>query len=236
MLNAEADDVVPNPKIPLTLARDKNWLVIESPVLPKGAIRINYLEAYCRPGSTDADWHDTTVGHTTELVSLSDDRRELRLKCCVQDGVIVEHLIRSGEGEVTFELTATNPTNVPSNVHWAQPCIRLGDFTGFPDQGGDLDDYLPKCFVFLDGRLTRLSDVRPWAKEARYVPGQVWSPRGVPRTDVNPRPLSPLVPSHGLIGCFSGDEKLMFAVAFEPYQELFQGVARCSQPTSASAA
>jgi hypothetical protein len=49
----------------------------------------------------------------------------------------------------------------------------------------------------------------------------------VPRADVNPRPLSKLVPSNGLIGCFSGDEKLIFATAWEPYQELFQGVARC---------
>ena len=30
-----------------------------------------------------------------------------------------------------------------------------------------------------------------------------------------------------MIGCFSGDEKLVFATAWEPYQELFQGVARC---------
>jgi hypothetical protein len=36
-----------------------------------------------------------------------------------------------------------------------------------------------------------------------------------------------LVPSNGLIGCFSQDEKLIFATAWEPYQELFQGVARC---------
>ena len=35
------------------------------------------------------------------------------------------------------------------------------------------------------------------------------------------------MPSNGLIGCFSGDEKLIFATAWEPYQELFQGVARC---------
>ena len=43
----------------------------------------------------------------------------------------------------------------------------------------------------------------------------------------NPRPLSPLVPSNGLIGCFSADEKLVFATVWEPYQELFQGVGRC---------
>ncbi len=52
----------------LTLARDKNWLVIQGPHLPKGEIRINYLEAYCRTNSTTADWHDTTIGHTTELI------------------------------------------------------------------------------------------------------------------------------------------------------------------------
>ena len=44
---------------------------------------------------------------------------------------------------------------------------------------------------------------------------------------LNTRPLSPLVPGNGLIGCFSGDEKLIFATAWEPYQELFQGVAVC---------
>jgi hypothetical protein len=30
-----------------------------------------------------------------------------------------------------------------------------------------------------------------------------------------------------LIGCFRGDDRLILAVAFEPYQELFQGVIRC---------
>ena len=49
----------------------------------------------------------------------------------------------------------------------------------------------------------------------------------MPRSDLNPRPLSKLAPDNGLIGCFSGDEKLIFATAWEPYQELFQGVARC---------
>jgi hypothetical protein len=39
--------------------------------------------------------------------------------------------------------------------------------------------------------------------------------------------LSELVPSNGLIGCFSEDESMIFATAFEPYQELFQGVIVC---------
>ncbi len=211
----------------LTLARDKNWLVIQGAHLPKGEIRINYLEAYCRTNSTTADWHDTTIGHTTELVSFSEDKKTMKLRCTVKDGVIVDHLITASTDEVTFAISAHNPTAQVSGAHWAQPCIRLGDFTGYDNKGKDLDDYLPKCFVFLDGKLARMSDIRPWAKEARYIPGQVWCPKDVPRTDVNPRPLSSLVPSNGLIGCFSGDEKLIFAVTFEPYQELFQGVARC---------
>jgi hypothetical protein len=211
----------------LILAREENWLIIRGAPAPKGEIRINYLEAYCRAHSTDADWHDTTIGHTTELVSLSEDRRTMKLRCTVSDGVIVDHLITAGPDEVAFALTAHNPTPHQSEVHWAQPCIRLGGFTGFDDSGPNIDDYLPKCFLFLRGKLVRMPDIRPWSREARYTPGQVWVPQGVPRSDVNPRPLSPLVPDNGLIGCFSADESHLFAVAFEPHQELFQGVARC---------
>ena len=35
------------------------------------------------------------------------------------------------------------------------------------------------------------------------------------------------MPSNGLIGCYSADGSMIFATAFEPYQELFQGVIRC---------
>jgi hypothetical protein len=44
----------------------------------------------------------------------------------------------------------------------------------------------------------------------------------VSRREVNPRPLNADVPSNGLIGCFSADEKMILATASEPYQELFQ--------------
>jgi hypothetical protein len=85
---------------------------------------------------------------------------------------------------------------------------------------------LPLCFLFLDGRPSRLP-TKPWATRARYIPGQVWCPSTVDRNDVNPRPLSPLVPSNGLIGCFSADGSKILATAWEPYQELFQGVIVC---------
>ena len=212
----------------LTLARDKNWLVVRGPHLPGGEIRTNYLEAYCRAGSTDADWKThTTIPHTSEVLSLSDDARTLRLRDTLADGVTVEHTIVAGDDEVDFQLTAHNPTAKASEAHWAQPCVRLGAFTGFTAEGiPSPEDYLPKCFLFLDGKLTRMPTPQ-WATQARYIPGQVWCPQHVPRTDVNPRPLSPLVPSNGLIGCYSGDEKWIWATAWEPYQELFQGVARC---------
>jgi len=215
--------------VPLTLARDGHWLVIKGERLPAGEIRINYLEAYCRAGSTAADWlAHTVIPHKNELVSLSDDGKVLQLRDTLEDGVTVEHTITAGDETVTFELVAHNPTDTASEAHWAQPCVRLGAFTGFDadHSRGNLDDYLPKCFLFLDGKLARMP-TPGWAKKARYTPGQVWCPVGVPRTDVNPRPLSQDVPSNGLIGCFSGDESLIFATVWEPYQELFQGVGRC---------
>lgn len=213
----------------LTLAHEPpHALVIRAPHLPGGLIRINYLEAYCRAGSTDADWvRHTVIPHRQDVLSLSEDRQTLALRDVLSDGVTVEHTITAKSDEVDFLLVAHNPGAVRSEAHWAQPCVRLAEFTGYDPQGKDLDDYLPKAFIFLNGRLTRMSDIRPWAKRARYVPGQVWCPKGVPRTDVNPRPLSPLVPECGLIGAFSGDGKWLFATAWEPYQELFQGVIRC---------
>ena len=211
----------------LTLSRTNHWLIIHGAHLP-GEIRINYLEAYCRAGSTDADWvKHTVIPHTNELVSLSADAKTLRLRDTLADGVTVEHLITASADEVDFRLTAYNPGPRRSEAHWAQPCVRLSAFMGFDEKtAGNATDYLPRCFLFLDGKLTRLP-TRDWATQARYVPGQVWCPVNVPRTDVNPRPLGSLVPDNGLIGAFSADEKMIFATAWEPYQELFQGVARC---------
>ncbi len=211
----------------LTLDRTNNWLVIRGAHLPGGEIRINYLEACCRAGSTAADWNaHTVIPHRTELVSRSADGRILKLRCTLADGVTVDHTITAGADEVDFRLTAHNPGPTRSEAHWAQACPRLAAFTGFDGNGPSLDDYLPKCFLCLDGRLQRMP-VSDWAVKARYTPGQVWCPAHVPRTDVNPRPLHPRVPDNGLIGCFSGDERWIWATAWEPYQELFQGIIRC---------
>jgi hypothetical protein len=211
----------------LTIHWEKNYLTIRGD-FPGDELKILYLEAYCRPGSTDRDWHETVIPHTAELVETSRDGRQIRLRDKLADGVIVEHTLSAGPDEVDFRLVAHNPTDKPSEAHWAQPCIRVDKFTGTTnaDARALVPEYARKCFLFLNGKLTRMP-TEPWADKARYVPGQVYCPRGVDRNDVNPRPLSSLVPSSGLCGCFSGDEKQIMAVAWEPYQEIFQGVITC---------
>ena len=212
----------------LTLSREKNMLYIHGDHIPGGKIPINYLEAYCRANSTDADWgKHTVVKHETQTLSLNKDQTVLKLKCTVADGVTVQHTITAKGDEVDFQLVAHNPTDRRSEVHWAQPCIRVGEFAGLgASTTDDKYAYIKKSFVFLDGK-PAFMPTRNWATKARYVPGQVWCPQNVPRTDVNPRPLNSEVPSNGLIGCYSGDGEWIFATAFEPYQELFQGVIRC---------
>ena len=210
----------------LSLDWKDNILTIKGD-FPGGEMKIWYLEAYCRPGSTDRDWTKTVIQHHTELVSQSDDRTRLHLRCTVSDGVIVDHKIFTTLDGVTFSITAHNPTKKESNIHWAQPCIRVGEFTGTgAATTADKYAYLEKSFLFLDGEQSFMPTKR-WALKARYEPGQVWCPKEVDRDDVNPRPLSPLVPSNGLIGCVSEDGTHLMAVAFEPWQELFQGVIRC---------
>ncbi|GIW97680.1 MAG: hypothetical protein KatS3mg111_1013 [Pirellulaceae bacterium] len=206
----------------LRIGWQQNFLHIEGERIPGGRIDIHYLEAYCRDGSSHADWvQHTVVGHRTQLVEASADGTFLKLHCQVRDGLQVTHEIRSGWDCVTFDILAENPTDRRSEVHWAQPCMRVDRFTG-----RNQNTYLEKSFIFVNGRLQRLP-CEPWATTARYTPGQVWRPQHVPPTDVNPRPLSPIHPSHGLIGCFSHDESMVLAIAFEPWQELFQGVIVC---------
>lgn len=209
----------------LTVSWKDNYLSIGGGQIPGGELKVWYLEAYCRDGSTDRDWRETVIPHQTRLVEADPEGKWLRLRCSVSDGVIVDHEIRAGRDEVEFRLTATNPTSTASRAHWAQPCIRVANFVGVAEKNSS-EEYLPKCFIFVDGKLTRLPS-QPWATKARYTPGQVWCPKQVDRNDVNPRPLSSIVPSNGLIGVFSKDEKMIMATAWEPYQELFQGVIVC---------
>ena len=108
-----------------------NWLTMHGRELPGGQLTIHYLEAYCRPNSQTTDWVEhTVIGHRTELISATPDGRQIHLRCQLRDGVTVDHQITAGEDEVDFQIVAHNPTAEPSQAHWAQPCIRVGEFTG----------------------------------------------------------------------------------------------------------
>jgi hypothetical protein len=206
--------------------RSSTWLTIHGAHLP-APIVVHYLEAYVRANSTDRNWGESVIGHQTKLLSIRGDRKQIKLRDTLADGVVLEHTITAGRDEVDFRIEAHNPTSRASEAHWAQPCVRIGDFCGHGQSVTKNNyAYLASSFIFLDGKLARMP-TQPWATEALYQPGQVWCPPSVPRTDVNPRPLSSLVPGNGLIGCFSGDGKTIWATAWEPYQELFQGVIRC---------
>jgi hypothetical protein len=211
----------------LAISWERNFLTVRGD-FPGGELRTLYLEAYCRPGSTDREWRETVIPHTAEKLEATSDGKLIKLRDKLADGVVVEHTIAAGSDEVDFRLVAHNPTDKPSEAHWAQPCIRVDKFTGTTntDARALVPMYARKCFLFLDGQLHRLP-TEPWADKARYVPGQVYAAKGVDRNDINPRPLSTLTPSSGLCGCFSADEKQIMAVAWEPYQEIFQGVIAC---------
>lgn len=209
----------------LSIAWKDNILSVQGGRLPVDHVTVNYLEAFCRASSHDRDWTDTVIPHETVLLSANHDNTRLRLKSTLADGTVVSHRLVATEDEVRFDLTAHNPGDRESDVHWGQPCLRVGAFTGL-DDCADRYEYIKRCFIFVDGQLRRMP-LPNWSTVARYTPGQVWCPRTVPRTDVNPRPLSSVVPSNGLIGCFSADESMILGTAWTPYQELFQGVLQC---------
>jgi hypothetical protein len=203
------------------LAWDRDILTIRAAGLPGEEVRVRYLEAYCRAGSTDRDWGETVIPHQARLAAAAADGTSLTIEDTLADGLRVEHRLTADADSVRFDLTAHNPTERRSEAHWAQPCVQVDRFTGRGQE-----DYVGQCFLLLDGRPARLP-THPWATRARYEPGQVYRPPHVDPQDVNPRPVSALHPSQSLIGCVSADGRWVLATAWEPFQELFQGVAVC---------
>ncbi|HPD30643.1 MAG TPA: hypothetical protein PLL20_11655 [Phycisphaerae bacterium] len=200
---------------------ERDILTIRSDRLPGGKIETWYLEAFCRRGSTDRDWSQTTIPFESQLVAADPDGRWVKLRHIVDGKVVIDHEIRAGYDEVDIHMTITNQSNEFVDLDWAQPCVRVGDFTGRGQ-----DDYFQKCFIFTDQGLTRMDQTHRETK-ARYTPGQVYVPGGVDLNDVNPRPLSRTRPVNGLVGCFSADEKMILAMAWDHVQELFQGIIVC---------
>jgi hypothetical protein len=204
----------------LKLNWEKGMLRITG-AFPGENLDIWYLEAFCRSGSTHRDWNKTTIPQKSELVSADADGKRLLLRTKVEPSVTVEHEIKAGADEVTFNLKLTNSGTESVDAQWFQPCMRVDRFTGLKQ-----NDYHKRCFIFTKDELKRLDEL-PRAEEAIYKGGQVYVPEGIPIEDVNPRPISSIKPANGLIGCFSADDKWLLATAWDNTQELFQGVIVC---------
>jgi hypothetical protein len=207
---------------PLKLSWTNNMLTISAPWFPGEKIDVWHMEAFCRPGSTKRDWHDTVIPHKTTLVSANSKGDLLKLRTMIEPGVECLHEIRSTSDEVTFTYKLRNFGLSEVDMEWFQPgCIRVGKFTGL-----DQSNYIQRSFIFTDKGLTFL-DKMPRAEEAVYRGGQVYVPAGINLKDVNPRPISSVKPANGLIGCVSGDNKYLLATASDATHELFQGVIVC---------
>lgn len=204
---------------PLQLSWTNNMLRVSGNEMPGGYIETWYLEAFCRSGSTHQKWDDTTIPHNTRIIEAAPQK--IRLRTQVEPTVVIDHLITAKRDEVDFQVTARNEGTEFVDVQWFQPCTRVDRFTGLKQS-----NYIEKSFIFSHDGLQLLSKL-PRTEEAIYRGGQVYVPDGVPLKDVNPRPISTIKPMNALIGCFSADDKKLFATAWDQTQELFQGVIVC---------
>jgi hypothetical protein len=205
----------------LKLSWHKNILKITGEQLPGGTIEVCWLEAFCRRGSTRRPWDKTTIPHTTEILSADHNGQSLRLRSNLQPSVEVLQELRVVKEGIKLDIKVKNSGNEPVDLEWFEPCIRVDRFTG-----RNQTNYLESCFIFTERGLTTL-DQLPRNEEALYHGGQVYVPKEINHDDVNPRPISPVTPANGLIGCFSEDNRYLLATAWDQTQHLFQGVIVC---------
>ena len=206
----------------LRVAWTNNMLTISGKNIPGGSLEVLYLEAFCRSGSVNRDWRETTLPHKTTLVKSDPQGRRLRLLTKVEPDVEVTHDVTAGADEVTFDFRLQNRGKSAVDLNWFQPaCIRVDRFTGLAQS-----NYITKSFVFTERGLTPMNRTER-REDALYRGGQVYVPAGISLHDVNPRPISPDVPVNGLIGCFSKDGRWILATAWDRTHELFQGVYTC---------
>ena len=206
----------------LTISWTNNLLTVSGPHLPGQTLDIWYLEAFCRRGSTQREWRQTTLPHTTTLLAADPAGRSLRFRTLVEPDVEVRHEIRAGADELDFRFDFTNHSARAVDLEWFQPaCIRLERFTGCAQS-----NYTARSFIFTDRGLIPLDRTKR-REDALYRGGQVYVPRGINLDDVNPRPICEDRPVNGLIGCFSADGQFLLATASDQTQEVFEGVYVC---------
>jgi hypothetical protein len=88
-----------------------NVLCIQGERLRVAQINVTYLEAFCRAESHDREWNETVIPHETILLAEEDGGTRLRMESKISDGTTVSHVLTAGKDEITFDLTAHNPTD-----------------------------------------------------------------------------------------------------------------------------
>ena len=189
--------------------------------------KVHYIETFLRSGSSNQEWLKSMMWSKTTLIDKAEDGSWLHLqselsKLESDTPVVLEHHITAGTDEVTFLVTAHNPSNKFVDIQFAHVCIRIAGFIGRPEIWLG-DPYLDVYFIFLDDTLTTLDDLPRYGSDIC----QVWAPVEINRDDLNPVDPSPDIPSNGLIGCFSEDGLMLLATAWKPYQQLYQGLITC---------
>jgi len=143
---------------------------------------------------------------------------------------------------VDIQVHVTGPTaEAVQNVRALNPCCQFGRSTAFRSEGDYVDDFVARCFVFLDTGLTLLKDTKripgtlqgkddranypkPWIQEYfptwRKHPGQIKGERG----------YSPDRPVYPIIGVVSRDRKYLAAIAWPETSSLGQVWHHCIHP------
>ena len=151
----------------------------------------------------NVNFKETRFSGIAEIRSLSENEKVIRRRYNLEKYVEIEQIITAGEDEVDFHFTVKNTGDAPSKMHEIQAMVDISGFIGrsydygYHEKMEKRYHYLRKCLIYRDNKLMRLSEVKPW---------QAWYP----------------VRSKGLIGAFSADEKLIFAMAWEPHEEFAQ--------------
>jgi cytohesin len=143
---------------------------------------------------------------------------------------------------VDIEVHVTGPTaEVVRKVQRLNPCCQFARSAAFRSEGNYVDDFVARCFVFLDAGMTLLKDTKripgtrprtddkanypkPWIQEYfpawRKHPGQIKGQRG----------YSPDRPVYPIIGAVSRDGKYLAAIAWPETASLGQVWHHCIHP------
>ncbi|MHC4593940.1 MAG: ankyrin repeat domain-containing protein, partial [Planctomycetota bacterium] len=154
----------------------------------------------------------------------------------------VTTLFEPRQTDVDIQVHVTGPTAVAvRKVQRLNPCCQFARSAAFRSEGNYVDDFVARCFVFLDAGMTLLKDTKripgtrprtddkanypkPWIQEYfpawRKHPGQIKGQRG----------YSPDRPVYPIIGVVSQDGKYLAAIAWPETASLGQVWHHCIHP------